>query len=218
MKYKCLLIDHDDTVVKSTEQIHYKSFVEYLKIYFPQYADRYSLSDYIEKNFDIGLMGIFRDELSMSDEQIEEEGRFWDSFVRDRIPRIYEGLSEGLHRFAREGGIIAVSSHSTEKYILRDYEANGLPAPHKVYAWDLGEDKRKPSAFAIEDLCRTYGFCPSDILVVDDSKVGAVMARAGGCPFAVASWAYDIPRISAEIMAVSDFHLSSPEELWKLIF
>ncbi|HOK48860.1 MAG TPA: hydrolase, partial [Sedimentibacter sp.] len=30
MKYKCLVLDHDDTAVKSTPDIHYPSFVKAL--------------------------------------------------------------------------------------------------------------------------------------------------------------------------------------------
>ena len=35
MKYKCLVFDHDDTVVNSTATIHFPSFRDYLKIYRP---------------------------------------------------------------------------------------------------------------------------------------------------------------------------------------
>ena len=35
MKYKCLIFDHDDTVVNSTATIHYPSFIDFLKIYDP---------------------------------------------------------------------------------------------------------------------------------------------------------------------------------------
>ncbi len=36
MKYKCLVLDHDDTVVKSTPTIHYPSFIEAMKELRPQ--------------------------------------------------------------------------------------------------------------------------------------------------------------------------------------
>ena len=31
MKYKCLILDHDDTIVNSTATIHYPAFQEYMK-------------------------------------------------------------------------------------------------------------------------------------------------------------------------------------------
>ena len=38
MKYKCLVLDHDDTVVDSTATIHFPSFVKYLEDYRPEIA------------------------------------------------------------------------------------------------------------------------------------------------------------------------------------
>ena len=35
MKYKCLILDHDDTVVMSTPSIHYPSFIEAIKVLRP---------------------------------------------------------------------------------------------------------------------------------------------------------------------------------------
>ena len=35
MKYKCLVLDHDDTVVESTASMHYPSFVETINILRP---------------------------------------------------------------------------------------------------------------------------------------------------------------------------------------
>ena len=35
MRYKCLVFDHDDTVVDSTATIHYPCFVEYTRTRYP---------------------------------------------------------------------------------------------------------------------------------------------------------------------------------------
>jgi hypothetical protein len=32
MRYPCLVLDHDDTLVRSTPEIHYPSFVEALRV------------------------------------------------------------------------------------------------------------------------------------------------------------------------------------------
>ena len=36
MRYKCLVFDHDDTVVNSTATIHYPCFVKYLSLHYPE--------------------------------------------------------------------------------------------------------------------------------------------------------------------------------------
>ena len=48
MKYKCLVFDHDDTVVNSTATIHHPCFELFLKTYFP--GRSCSLEHYFLKN------------------------------------------------------------------------------------------------------------------------------------------------------------------------
>ena len=44
MRYRCLILDHDDTVVNSTATIHYPAFLEALKLLRPGVT--ISLDDY----------------------------------------------------------------------------------------------------------------------------------------------------------------------------
>ena len=55
MRYKCLVLDHDDTVVNSTATIHYPCFCEFLKEVRPQ-AKHYTLEDYFRWNFAPGII------------------------------------------------------------------------------------------------------------------------------------------------------------------
>ena len=54
MTYPCLVLDHDDTVVNSTATVHYPCFAEYTAKFFPK-AKRYTLEEYVLKNFDPGV-------------------------------------------------------------------------------------------------------------------------------------------------------------------
>ena len=63
MKYKCLILDHDDTVVNSTATIHFPSFIAYLEVYRPNRVSEYTLEDFIRKNFTPGIVSLFKDEL-----------------------------------------------------------------------------------------------------------------------------------------------------------
>ena len=218
MKYKCLILDHDDTVVNSTATIHYPSFIEYLKVARPDRVDEYNLEIFISKNFNPGILSLFKDELGLSEAELDEEQEFWDRFVNTRVPTAYSGIREIIERFEREGGIVAVASHSLTKFIERDYRANGLPMPSVIYGWELDRDKRKPSPFAVFDLMEKYGLEKEDILMVDDLKPGFDMARAAGIDFAAAGWAYDVPEIKEFMKQHSDFYLEKVENLKKLLF
>ena len=79
MNYKCLVFDHDDTTVDSTRNVHYPSFVEFMKIARPEIE--MSLDDYVRFNFDPGVIGFFRDICGLSEEEMKEEQDFWMEFA-----------------------------------------------------------------------------------------------------------------------------------------
>ena len=217
MRYRCLVFDHDDTVVNSTATIHYPSFVEYLREYFPDRSC--TLEHYFLKNFDPGFIPMCREEYGMSDRDLALEVRFWQEYVRTRIPRAYPGIREIMERQKAEGGLIAVISHSMEGNILRDYRENGLPEPDAVYGWDLPEEQRKPNPYALEEIKRRYGLAPEEILVVDDMKFAVAMARSAGTPIAFAGWGRkEFPNICQEMEKLCDFSFYSTEEFKKFLF
>lgn len=217
MKYKCLCLDHDDTVVASTEAIHYPSFIAYLHDYKPELEDKYSFEEFILKNFDPGVLEFFHGEIGLSDAELAEEDKYWRDFVATRIPTAYSGIAEIISEFQNKGGIVAVASHSYEMYIRRDYEHNSLAVPDAIYGWDLPREKRKPSPFTVLDICERYGIKPSEVLVVDDLKPGYDMARAAGADFACAGWAYHVPEIESFMRKNCDYYLSSIDELKRLV-
>lgn len=218
MKYKCLVLDHDDTVVNSTATIHYPSFIEYLRDFRPELVNNYTLESFFVKNFDPGIVSLLADEVGLNDEEMKQEEDYWVDFVKKHIPTAFSGISEIISEFRARGGIIAVNSHSFKEYIVRDYEHNGLPMPDVIYSWDLPKEHRKPSPYTLFDLMKNYGLRPEEILVVDDLKPGYDMARGAKVPFAAAGWAYDIPEIEAFMRKNCDFYLKSVDELRSLLF
>lgn len=217
MKYKCLVLDHDDTVVNSTATIHYPSFVAYLEENMPERLSDYDLDIFFKKNFDPGVIALFHDELGMDDAEMEREEKYWIDFVEKRIPDAYEGIGEIIADFRRQGGIIAVVSHSFQRYIERDYKHNRLPMPDIIYGWDIPKEKRKPSPWCILDIAEKYGISPSEILVVDDLKPGYDMARAAGADFAAAGWANDIPEIEDFMRENCDYYLKTVDDFKLLV-
>ena len=215
--YKCLVLDHDDTVVNSTATIHFPCFVEYLELTRPGAEKNYTLESYLEKNFSPGVEALFLDELSMTEEEFEAEQAYWSEYVKGHIPKAYEGMREIIADFKKKGGIVAVVSHSFEKYIKRDYENNSIPVPDVIYGWDLPRERRKPSPFAIEDLCEKFALSPEEILVVDDLKPGYDMAKAAGADFAAAGWGYDVPVIEEFMRGNCDFYLKTVSELKEIL-
>ncbi len=217
-KYKCLVLDHDDTVVDSSASIHYPSFVEYLKIARPSLADKYTLEEYFEKNFAPGILELFTDEIGLSEEELKDEELFWRDYVKNHIPNAYEGMAEIIADFKAQGGIVAVDSHSVTENIVRDYKANNLPDPDIIYGWDIPKEMRKPAPGTLFDLMEKYNLNPDEILVVDDLKPGYDMAKAAGVDIAAAGWAHNVKGIAEFMKENCEYFCRSVEELRSILF
>ena len=193
MDIRCLVLDHDDTVVNSTATIHYPAFNAYMALHHPDIS--MTLDEYFAYNFHPGVIGLFHDICGMSQEEMKEEELFWHAYVKDHIPGVYPGIRDILLQFKERGGYICVVSHSFSNYIRRDYAFNGLPEPDLVYGWDMEPALRKPDPYAVLDIEQKLQLQPEQLLVVDDLKPGYDMAKAAKVPFAASGWANDVPEI-----------------------
>ena len=170
MKYRCLVFDHDDTVVNSTATIHHPCFEAYLREFFP--GRSCSLEEYFLKNFHPGFIPMCKEEYGLSDADLEIEYRYWQDYVRSRIPQAYPGLRELMERHRAKGGLLTVISHSTAWNIRRDYRANDLPEPDLVFGWEQPPERRKPNPWPLEEILRRFELAPSEVLMIDDLKPG----------------------------------------------
>ena len=215
MRYKCLVLDHDDTVVASTASIHYPSFVEYMKLARPGVA--YSLEEYFRQNFDPGVLPFFRDVVGLSEQELNEEFHFWQNYLKTRVPRAYDGMREIMLDHRKKGGIIAVVSHSVSSVIERDYRENDLPEPDVIFGWDYPPEQRKPYPFPLEQIMSRFSLKPADLLVVDDLKPGYDMAAACGVDFCAAGWANDIAEIEQFMRRFGKYYCKHVSDLAALL-
>ena len=215
MKFPCLVLDHDDTVVNSTATIHYPAFIEYMKIKRP--ALRMTLEEYFALNFDPGVVSLFRDICGLSEEEMREEEQFWRNYVKNHIPDVYEGMRDILWACRRAGVRLCVVSHSYSDYIYRDYAHGKLPEPDLVFGWELEPEKRKPDPFALYEIQRIYGFSTKEMLVLDDLKPGYDMAGAAGAVFAAAGWANNIEAIESFMHKNCDHYFKRIQDLWTFL-
>lgn len=216
MKYKCLVFDHDDTVVNSTATIHQPCFQAFLDMKYP--GKTCSLEEYLQKNFHPGFLDMCRDEYGMDEETLLEETEFWRSYVKNHVPTAYPGIKEIMEEQKRQGGIICVSSWSFDFNIRRDYASNGLPEPDAVFGWELPEENRKPAPYALNEIMKSFDLAPSDILMLDDLKPGYDMASAAGVDFAAVGWSNDIPEIESFMRSNCALYFKTVPELASFLF
>lgn len=216
LRYKCLVLDHDDTVTDSTRHVHWPAFLGAMEQMRPGVT--ISLEDYLRVNFDPGFTAFCERELGFTAADFAREVEIWQSYVDKTVPRVFPAVAEIIRRQKAAGGFVCVSSHSLSKNIRRDYRENGLPEPDLVFGWDLPHEQRKPAPYSLERIMRRFSLQPSELLMVDDLKPGYLMARACGVDFAAAGWAYDIPEIEAFMRQNCDLYFKTPEELAAYLF
>lgn len=195
LPYRLLVIDHDDTAVASTAEIHFPAYRHSLRRLRPDMPEP-TLQDFYLANFHPGFAEHLRDELGFTEAEIRIEFEIWRAYVAERTPAFYGGFADVLRSFRDAGGQVAVVSHSYEDTIRRHYAlgAGGFE-PDAIFGWDDDAERRKPSAWPVRTLMDRYRLGPEQTLVVDDLKPGVVMARRAGVSVAAAGWAHRIPRI-----------------------
>ena len=182
MRYQCLVLDHDDTVVNSTATINYPAFVQTLQKLRPDV--HMTLDDFFSYSFEPGFGALCSDILGFSDAEMDIQYQTWLDYVRTHVPDTFPGMRDLLQRFHAAGGHICVVSHSVPENILRDYRAHDLPTPERIYGWDSDPERRKPAPWPIYQIERELGLRPEQLVVIDDLKPGKDMAwtssRRGG--------------------------------------
>ena len=216
LKYKCLVLDHDDTTVNSTATVHYPSFVEYMKQYHPERM--LTLEEYFLYNFEPGVIPMLTDICGLSEQEMKDEESYWNAYVKEHIPKVYPGIREIIGEQKKRGGKVCVISHSFSDNIRRDYRENNLPGPDLIFGWEYPPEQRKPAPWPLMQIMNTFGYKPEDLLVVDDLKPGYDMAKAAGVPFAAAGWANDIEQIERFMRVNCGLYFKTVEELRNYLF
>jgi len=219
LKYKCLILDHDDTAVDSTAEIHYPAHVEIMRQIRPTHIP-VSLEQWFLKNYHPGIMEYLKDELKLTDSEMETEYEIWRDYTSTRTPGFYPGFLDVIHEFYRRGGIVTVVSHSDVDIIRSHYQMskeNGAVVPDTIFGWTSNADERKPHPFPINQILEKYQLEKHEVLVVDDLKPGVLMAKAAGVEIAGAGWGHRISEIETYMKANCLIYLRTIEEFRDLI-
>ncbi|MDO4481906.1 MAG: HAD family hydrolase [Bacillota bacterium] len=216
LNYKCLVMDHDDTVVMSTPQVHYPSFRKTLSEIRPDV--KMSLEEFMMYCFEPGFYELCFDILHFTQEERVNQYAGWMKYMETHIPDFYPGMAGLIQRQRDEGGIVCVVSHSNSLNIRRDYRKAGVAEPEMVFGWELGEGKRKPSPYPVKMIMDEYKLDESEILVIDDLKPGLDMAEKCGVEFACAGWSHKIKAIEEYMRKNSTHYFASVEELERFCF
>lgn len=217
LKFPCLVLDHDDTVVQSEATVNYPYFCEILDELRP--GTKITLKEYTEGCYNQGFVEMCKLKYGFTDEELDIEYRGWKSYIKTHIPKPFPGMEQLIARQKAAGGLICVVSHSTKETITRDYLAHFGLQPDQIYGWDYPEHQRKPSPYPLEQIMMQYNLSPEQLLVVDDMKPAWEMARKVNVQIAFAGWGrQDYPAITGEMTALCDYAFQSTQALYDFLF
>lgn len=217
LKYPCLVLDHDDTVVQSEATVNYPFFVYILDQFRP--GTRITLEEYVHGCCHLGFAEMCRKRYGFTEQELVDEYRAWQEYIKTHIPAPFSGIKNIIRLQRERGGMLFVVSHSSDSNILRDYHQHFGIKPDAIYSWDLPEHLRKPSAYALEDIMQRYHFSRDQILVVDDMKPAYEMARKAGVSIAFAGWGrQDYPQIMEEMKTICDYSFDTTKALEEFLF
>lgn len=216
MKYKCLVLDHDDTVVNSSQSIHYPAFLHTLKTLRPN-EEPLTFEDFNHHCFIFGFNHLCKERYQFNDEEMEIEYKIWKSHTEVKQADAFDGWKEILTQFKKNGGKIVVVSYSESKEIKRDYLDHFGFEPDLIFAHDHGKDKLKPNAYPIYKAIEDLQISPESILVIDDMPVGYEMAKNANVDFIWAQWAYFDQRLDDHIVSSNKKSLNKLDDLFEIL-
>ena len=217
LRYRCILIDHDDTAVDSTAAIHYPAHLEALRVLRPGRTPP-SREQWLLRNFH-GIMEYLVGDLGMTEAELGTEFEIWRSYTTTRVPPFFPGFLELLEDYRTHGGRVAVISHSEKDVIEGHYVAARNPPflPDLVFGWEHDEQRRKPSPWPVREALARFGCAAPEALIVDDLKPGVIMSRATGVPIAAAGWSHQVPEIEQYMRANTVAYCAEVDDLRALL-
>ena len=216
-KYRCLVLDHDDTVVQTLKTLSYPFFLLELEQF--RSGATMTLEEYILECHRLGFAELCRQRFDFTDGELKQEHKQWMEYVMQNIPDPYPGINEIIHRQKEEGGLICVVSHSHVDNITRDYATHFGVQPDAIYGWELPPHQRKPNSWPLEDIMSRFGLNPEDILVIDDMKLACMMAEPLGIKVCYAGWSgMGIQSLSDEMNRLCEFSFDTTEAMYRFLF
>lgn len=216
LRYRCLVLDHDDTTVDSTRSVNYPQFCQALAHFRPGIT--MSEEEYFLHCFHPGFYGMCREVLHYTSEEMAQHLQMWKDYHRDHHPQFFAGMPEIIRRQKESGGLVCVVSHSTRDIIEAAYAQAGVPQPDLIFGAEEPEEHCKPSPWPMEQILHRFDLSPGDVLMVDDMPQGGQMAHALGVSFACAGWYGMLPQIQSQMKTQCDYFFSTVDAFSHFLF
>ncbi|WP_028974756.1 HAD family hydrolase [Spirochaeta cellobiosiphila] len=220
LKYKAILIDHDDTAVDSTPHIHYLAHIEQMKR-FNREEQILSLDEWFQINYSPGLRPYYDNILKLTAQEEAQFHEVWREFTTKLNPPFFPGILNTLSEARQLGAKIIVVSHSEEDIITRHYKVQqDIPGflPDMIIGWTGDRSKNKPYPWPVEKIEQEFLIDRNEMIIIDDLKPGIVMAQTTGIDSFGVGWSHKIPELMEDMHTSATYYGQSIEELRSVLF
>lgn len=187
LKKKCLILDHDDTLMDSQETVHYPIFLETLKIMRP-HVTLPTFGEFVTRSNEFGFEGYIRKVYGFSEAEVETEINFWREQVPLRQAEIFSDVARVVADFVNLGGILVVYSYSDSSMILSDYQRHFDFIPHDIIGFDNDLSFRKPARVPLLTMMAKFNLTPNECILVDDMPLLIETAQRTNIDMVGANW------------------------------
>lgn len=188
LRKKCLILDHDDTIINSQESIHYPLFVEVLKKLRPN-IQPIDFERFIDLSNELGFVKMCRTLYHYTPQEIEFEYHYWKTHSAAMQAPSFEGLKEILQAFTQAGGLIIVYTMNSSQNVLQDYERLFQFVPHKIIAHDQYVVLKKPYRLSILHALHELELNVKECIFIDDTPMLLELKDRLNMDFLAANWA-----------------------------
>ena len=216
LRYRCLVLDHDDTTVDSTRTVNFPQFLEALDHFRPGFS--MTLEEYMLYCFDPGFYEMCEQVLHYTPQEMADHMQMWKDYHKVHHPKFFPGMADLIKRQKTEGGFVCVVSHSSDDVIKTAYAHENVPLPDLIFGAEQPTERRKPSSWPLQEIMKTLHLSPTDLLVVDDMPHGSIMSHSVGAHFAAAGWYGMLPQIETYMKKNSDYFFNSIDALSSFLF
>ena len=222
IRYKAIMIDHDDTTVDSTPKINYLSYVNFCNTIMKDrtYYTMLNLQQWYELLWEDKYYDHIKNVMKLEKHELDLEYDMWLEFIKDKHPTFFPGFHEMLVEYKKRGGIIAIVSHCDEVAIRRHYaeyqceNENDRIVPDIVYGYIKGKPElNKPNVYPVEDFKKKFNLKNEDICVIDDLSPGLIMGNNAGIDSIGVVYGEGHETIADKIKEISKYVFDSVDEL-----
>lgn len=216
LRKKCLILDHDDTIINSQESIHYPLFVDVLKILRPNIIP-IDFEKFIELSNELGFVKMCRMLYHYNEKEIQFEYEHWKIHSSLIEAPAFEGIKEFLTAFIEIGGVIIVYTMNSKQNVIKDYERLFNFVPNRIISHDQYYILRKPYRLSILKELHNLNLTVEDCIFIDDTPMLLELKHRLNMDFIAANWAKSANPLWKKFNH-DELVLNHPQELWKHVF